>query len=564
MPETTLIDVLGRVSKDDPPLLRTRGRTVANTALMGTALSLLGTGVYAALGAPADIGVTAALSLAIPGLLLVWRRTLDPELTALWVGLTLSAIMSVGLVATRSPVQLGWLGVVMACVFLIGGTGVATRFAVLGGALVVVGFGFLALTQGPPLDPTLELVRGGLLAPAIGLLAYLYESVRQKTATELSRSLAAEAEANRAKSAFLAKVSHELRTPLNGVVGLSEALLTSGGRPTDRADLEMLHASGVSLLSLVNELLEITRAQAGEFKLLSTPLNLKQVLDSTLALYRQSAAAKGLTLQRECTAPERLWLLGDAGRLKQVLGNLVSNALKFTQAGSVTLRASAARSPKGWKVRIEVVDTGPGIPPGQQHRLFQPFSQLSPSDTHQGTGLGLAISKELIERMGGTVQFEPSASSGATFVVQLALPETEAPAANAIISDTPQFEGTVLVVDDNALNRRVAEALLARLGFAVEAVGSGAEGVERVTRGSFAAVLLDLQMPQMDGYEAAKRMLELRPAQLVLALTASAAPEVAEACLRVGMRGCLSKPLLLGELARALEQHLSPAMRASA
>ncbi|MDW8398090.1 MAG: PAS-domain containing protein [Acetobacteraceae bacterium] len=360
-----------------------------------------------------------------------------------------------------------------------------------------------------------------------------------------------------AKSAFLSRMSHELRTPLNSILGFAQLLAADGSlSEAQRAQVQTLLGAGRHLLELVNGLLDLSKIEAGRLELAVRTVALPQLLDSCAELLRPEAERKGIALRVSLSEDLPAHVRADPTRVRQLVLNLLANAVKFTPPGGVVaLRGMslAETDPEGRRlVRLEVEDTGPGIAKEQQGRLFQDFQQIAPS-LEPGTGLGLAISARLVEAMGGRIGCESEPGRGAQFWVELPLPVESPPEAEAAAAEqpAPQRRLRVLVVDDVAANRLVARAMLAAAGHEVELAADGAEAVAAVEAGHYDVVLMDLQMPTMDGLEATRRIRALPPPQgsvPVVALTASALPEQIEACRAAGMDGHLSKPIEKGAL----------------
>ncbi|MFN6953812.1 MAG: response regulator [Acetobacteraceae bacterium] len=364
-----------------------------------------------------------------------------------------------------------------------------------------------------------------------------------------------------AKSHFLSRMSHELRTPLNSILGFAQLLAADAGLTEEqRAQVQTLLGAGRHLLDLVNGLLDLGKIEAGRLELTDRPLALPALLASCADLLRPEAQRKGISLRVVLAETLPAHVRGDPTRLRQLALNLLSNAVKYTPPGGVVaLRASAGgfAAPEGRApIRIEIEDTGPGIPKEQLGRLFQDFQQLTPA-LEPGTGLGLAISARLAEAMGGRIGCDSEAGRGALFWVELPLPLAEAPdpapAPPTAVLRTPM---RVLVVDDVAANRAVARAMLAAAGHSVEVAADGAAAVEAVATQDLDVVLMDLQMPGMDGLEATRRIRAMPPPRgrvPVFALTASALPEQVEQCRQAGMDGHLAKPIEREALLALLE-----------
>ena len=370
---------------------------------------------------------------------------------------------------------------------------------------------------------------------------------------ELATARDAAAAAGEAKSRFLARVSHELRTPLNGVLGFAQVLLQDPRlEPEQREQVKTLHEAGRHLLDLVNGLLDLSKIEAGRLDLAPCPVALRPLLDGCAALLAPEIARKALSfhLELDPTLPDAAEL--DPTRLRQLLLNLLSNAVKFTPTGGrVDLRAHRLADDR---LRIEVQDTGPGIPADKRHLLFEDFVQLAPQGAAdgQGTGLGLAISARLVSLMEGEIGFTEATGGGTLFWFEIPLRATDMPDAatmapgSTLAAPAEVTPLRILVVDDVAANRQIAQAMLRSAGHAVETAEDGASALLALSNGSFDAVLMDLQMPGLDGFEVTRRIRALPPpscAVPVIALTASALPDQIEATRRAGMDAHLAKPI---------------------
>lgn len=366
-------------------------------------------------------------------------------------------------------------------------------------------------------------------------------------------------EANRAKSDFLARMSHEIRTPMNSIIGFT-MLLLDGEFPADqRRQLGHIADAGRSLLAIINDILDFSKIEAGKIAFECVPVSPRAVVDGTLSIVRADAASKGLNLTVEIAADVPDWVLGDPTRLRQILLNLASNAIKFTERGCVGVRLQRESAPDGaGRLRFEISDTGPGIKLERRHLLFQNFSQLESSTTrrHGGTGLGLAISKRLVEAMGGTIGVADNADGGSTFWFTAALPATEpAPALPTEAEHPPIITRRILVADDNAINQTIVEGLLRSDGHEVVLVADGAQALQAIAGGRFDLVLMDMQMPIMNGIEASCRIRSM-PAPMrdipIVALTANAMSDQVARCLVAGMNDHLAKPIDRDLLRRAI------------
>jgi len=369
--------------------------------------------------------------------------------------------------------------------------------------------------------------------------------------------------ASRAKSEFLANMSHEIRTPLNGVLGLS-SLLEEENIPADtHSMLRLIRTSGETLAKILDDVLDFSKIECGKLELEQTSFSLRESLQWSGELFRLKASEKhlGLKLSVDAGVPERL--VGDATRIKQVLANLISNAIKFTEEGLVEISAGLAREsePDGrHRIHIRVSDTGIGIPPDKLERLFRPFSQVDASTNRRfgGTGLGLVICKRLVEMMGGTIRVESTPGEGSMFEFDFVagVPSAaEPPPARAQNAELGQMR--ILIAEDNQVNQLVTERMLQRLGCKFDVVTDGVAAVRQTQEKQYDLVLMDIQMPGVDGLEAARRIRSLPTACSlvpIVAVTASATVEDREACLAAGMTDYISKPLTLEALRKVLEQ----------
>ena len=364
-------------------------------------------------------------------------------------------------------------------------------------------------------------------------------------------SHAAEARAAlRAKSEFLAVMSHEIRTPLNGVLAVAEVIQRRLRQEDLRPFVGTILNSGQTLLRLLSDALDLSRAEAGRLVLQADAFHAAALMDDIETLWRPRANEVGLSFSTLFNGAEDLWILGDMVRIKQVLNNLVGNALKFTKSGQVNVRLSAECIDEVVILTGQVEDTGPGIDPAQLDRLFTPFGQTEAGRRAGGAGLGLSICRQLVEKMGGEITVESVFGQGSSFRFQVTLaaaadPAGQQPCAPQAVAH--QLETMhVLVVDDNATNRLVAETLLEMMGCTFGSVENGAQAVDRVTREPFDLILMDVKMPVMDGLEATRRIRAMASpagATPIIALTANADPLDAESYRREGMDAVVEKPI---------------------
>ncbi|HWW27005.1 MAG TPA: ATP-binding protein [Caulobacter sp.] len=379
--------------------------------------------------------------------------------------------------------------------------------------------------------------------------------------------------ANVLKSHFLANMSHEIRTPLNGVLAMTEVMAMGELSATQRERLSVIRESGSLLLSVLNDVLDLSKIEAGRLDLVERDFDLASLALSIRESYATQARAKNLDFG-VFVAPEALgsWR-GDVDRLRQILGNLVSNALKFTLEGSVSVRF--ASSDDGGGLRVDVVDTGIGIDAETLPRLFDKFVQADSSTTRRfgGSGLGLSICNELATLMGGGVHVQSREGQGSTFTVVVTMPRGEATAPVSMEAAPPPIESErrlrVLAADDNPTNQKVIAAVLAPLGAEVELVADGAACVEAWKRGAYDIVLMDIHMPVMDGVEAARtiRALEIgegRKRIPIVAVTANALVHQVEGYMAAGMDGHVAKPIEVTKLYDAIETAVAAARREGA
>ena len=384
-------------------------------------------------------------------------------------------------------------------------------------------------------------------------------TARKRADAELRDSKLAAESANRAKSIFLANMSHEIRTPLGGVVGTAD-LLAATPLPPEQADyVQTIRASALALLAVVDDILDLSKLDAGHIEVEAAPFALGQVLDDIALILRPRAMESGIGFTVAVAEGVPAAVLGDATRLRQVLLNLASNAVKFTEDGKVTVRVSSERD---GEVAFEIRDTGIGIDARAQDRLFEEFSQADSGIARRygGTGLGLSICRRLVELMGGTIAVDSRLGHGSTFRVVLPLPATCLPApapGPAGPAALPPLD--ILLAEDNPVNAKVLEAILHRAGHRVTLAGDGRAAVDAAAARPFDAILMDMQMPLMDGLKATRAIRDLPPpfsAVPIIALTANAFRSDRDRCLAAGMDDYLSKPVDKTRLERTLARHV--------
>jgi PAS domain S-box-containing protein len=399
---------------------------------------------------------------------------------------------------------------------------------------------------------------------------------RRRAAEELARARDAAEHANRAKSAFLANMSHEIRTPLAAIVGLVEVMQQGTVTAEQGSQLQTLATAAESLLGLINGILDVSKIEAGKLALEARPFDPRALVNKVIEVLSLPARRKGLSLAAVVDPPVPVSVVGDAGRLRQVLLNLVGNAVKFTEHGEVVVelarRASEGVDTSAPEVELHfsVRDTGVGIPAEKLQRIFQPFEQADESTTrtHGGTGLGLTISSRLVERMGGRLAVSSEVGKGSTFSFQLSLPIAEYDKVTRWQGDKVTEDSTpssvtlsplnILLAEDNPVNQQVLSLLLVKAGHKVRVVDNGRKALEALGREKFDLVLMDVQMPEMDGLRCA-RLIRAHEKAVgghvpIIAVTANALEGERQRCLQAGMDDYLTKPVRSQELFRLIQE----------
>ncbi|WP_340646458.1 ATP-binding protein [Phenylobacterium sp.] len=474
-------------------------------------------------------------------------------------------IMALGFATVGPSVRILAPSVVLALTALVmfagqAGPGAAGQYAFVGLAGAFGAIGLSTMTRGV----VMRELRARLAAEALN------RQIEQELATNQALRIQAQDlariadTANRSKTEFLATMSHELRTPLNGVLGMAQAMTADPLSKPQRARLVTIQDSGRALLGIINDVLDISKIEAGRLELSPSVFNMTGFAEDLAALYGGLARERGLAFSLEITPDAKGWRRGDEVRLRQVISNLLANALKFTEAGAVTALIDA----DGDFLKVSVTDTGTGIAPERAPQLFEKFVQADASTTRRfgGTGLGLSICREILALMGGEIDFTSELGEGSCFSFTVHLARAETPTTLDKPDAEPSFDDAlrVLVVDDNPTNRLVIRTLLEQFGIDTVTVDSGTAAIEAWDAGAWSAILMDIHMPGMDGLEATREIRTReqtggRARTPMIAVTASVLSHETDAYFAAGMDDFIAKPIELPRLLAILEDCLNQA-----
>lgn len=382
---------------------------------------------------------------------------------------------------------------------------------------------------------------------------------------DLKQARIKEQAANHAKSSFLARMSHDLRTPLNAMLGFSELLNLSSLTDEQASFTHNIRDSGKILLRLIDDILDLTRIEADQLELVNEPFSPRKAIEESIQQFSWRYQQKGLELFSSVSQLVPNMLVGDACRLQQIINNLLSNALKFTNQGEVSLKFSAQLDEDKYRCRLVVQDTGQGIPAERIEELFSPFVQQHANDSRldHGSGLGLAIVQGLAQRMGGNVEVKSKKGEGSTFIINILLKQLVTHKDAVQVEQTKTSSTTiaqgirVLVAEDNIPNQMVLKSMIKNLGHFCVMANNGTEALEHIQKDKFDLVFMDCNMPIMDGFEAAKQIRTQGIRLPIIALTAYAMPGDRERCLAAGMNDYLAKPITMQRLAAMLANYIS-------
>jgi signal transduction histidine kinase/CheY-like chemotaxis protein len=445
---------------------------------------------------------------------------------------------------------------------------VPSWFAIISSAIVALTADYLFL---PPLGKIMTTWRGiehflSFLLITVPL-SYALKSLKNANLKQLQATQEAE-KASKTKSEFLSNMSHELRTPLSGIIGTMQLLSQSSLKSNQIKLLQVIEDSSSQLLDIVNDLLDLNKVESRKIHLDIVPFDLNQLIIELVELYRPLVEKRGLRLISTIDLPYATLFYGDPVRIKQILINLLSNAIKFTSTGDICIKVgtSEPRTDKLFQIQFSIIDTGIGMNESTRVNIFRSFFQADATSSRKfgGSGLGLTIAKKLVELMGGMIEVNSKEGKGSEFNVYISLPRSNEGIAQPEISPATSQSKTyiqsseplntrrngipILLVEDNAINQEITRIMLENAGYSVDVANNGLEALERSRKNKFAVILMDCQMPELDGYETTKRLRSIGSLTPIIALTAHALKEDQARCLDAGMNSYLSKPFLEADL----------------
>lgn len=567
------LDRLAGTGRDATDEERWRGRFVSALCVAAFAVTLVQALAYTFVSAWPNVLAQLVGLVVEVAWLLTWRKWKKASLQAdLFAGFA-TTVYTASLVFNKDISNLVWLAVTPLLALFIGGGRVGLRWAVVDALAIFAGVALVVSEHAPAAivpvtwEDVLTRVVGLLVVlPTVGVL---WDLSARSIMKDLARATEEAEAANREKLRFLANVSHELRTPLHGLLGMAE-LLRSEVPPESQSRLDTMEESGRLLAQLIDDLLDVARGESGKLKLVSSSAQLDELVRRAVEVHRAGAVSRGLVLELVTEGPVGQRVSTDARRVQQVVHNLVSNAVKFTRAGRIEVRLKAEAHDERLDVTLAVKDSGPGIARSEQERLFLPFSRISEDHRITGTGLGLSISRAIVEQLGGRIEVDSDLGAGTTFTVRFSAALVATPAVTqtpplgleAARAPSEPLVARILVVDDNAINRRLATAQLERLGATVVTAEDGVRALDLLSHGSFDLVLMDRHMPELDGLETTRRWRAREQTTgghlAIVGVTASVMPQDLADCRDAGMDLVLTKPLPLEVLRQVVTSVVKP------